>query len=124
MLFHELGGPDVLTVEEVQLPAPGPGEVLVRVEALALNRAEALFRSGGYYYQPTLPGSRNGYEAAGRVEAVGEGVTGFAPGDPVLSAGNFELGAHGVYGDRSCCPRPRSSRVPPAPTPSPRPPSG
>ncbi|WP_327317985.1 zinc-dependent alcohol dehydrogenase family protein [Streptomyces sp. NBC_01235] len=104
VLFHELGGPDVLTVEEVELPAPGPGEVLVRVEALALNRAEALFRSGGYYYQPTLPGSRNGYEAAGHVEAVGEGVTAFAPGDPVLSAGNFELGAHGVYGDRVLLP--------------------
>ncbi|MFI7294344.1 zinc-dependent alcohol dehydrogenase family protein [Streptomyces sp. NPDC050121] len=104
MLFHEIGGPDVLTVEEVELPAPGPGEVLVRVEALALNRAEALFRSGGYFYQPTLPGSRNGYEAAGEVEAVGEGVTGFAPGDPVLSAGNFDLGVHGVYGDRVLLP--------------------
>ncbi|MCF3134664.1 zinc-dependent alcohol dehydrogenase family protein [Streptomyces olivochromogenes] len=104
VLFHELGGPDVLTVEEVELAAPGPGEVLVRVEALGLNRAEALFRSGGYYYQPTLPGSRNGYEAAGEVEAVGEGVTAFAPGDPVIAAANFELSAHGVYGDRVVLP--------------------
>ena len=71
VLFHEIGGPDVLTVEEVELPAPGPGEVLVRVDALGLNRAEVLFRSGKYYYQPTLPGSRNGYEASGEVEAVG-----------------------------------------------------
>ncbi|MFI9154881.1 zinc-dependent alcohol dehydrogenase family protein [Streptomyces sp. NPDC053367] len=99
VLFHEIGGPDVLSVEEVELPAPGPGEVLVRVEALALNRAEALFRSGGYFYQPTLPGSRNGYEAAGVVEAVGPEVTAFAPGDPVLSAANRELSDHGVYGD-------------------------
>ncbi|MFF9621274.1 zinc-dependent alcohol dehydrogenase family protein [Streptomyces griseosporeus] len=104
VLFHELGGPDVLTVEEVRLPAPGPGEVLVRVAAVALNRAEALFRSGGYFYQPTFPASRNGYEAAGTVEAVGEGVTAFAPGDPVLSAGNFNLSAHGVYGDRVLLP--------------------
>lgn len=104
MLFHELGGPDVLTVEEVELAAPGPGEVLVRVEAVGLNRAEALFRSGGYYYQPTLPGSRNGYEAAGEVEEVGEGVTAFAPGDPVIAAANFELSAHGVYGDRVVLP--------------------
>ncbi|WP_031482374.1 zinc-dependent alcohol dehydrogenase family protein [Streptomyces bicolor] len=99
VLFHEIGGPDVLTVEETELPAPGPGEVLVRVEALALNRAEALFRSGGYFYQPTLPGSRNGYEAAGQVAEVGPGVTAFAPGDLVLTAANHELSAHGVYGD-------------------------
>ncbi|MGW2745751.1 zinc-dependent alcohol dehydrogenase family protein [Streptomyces sp. NPDC001450] len=104
VLFHELGGPDVLTVEEVELPDPGPGEVLVKVEALGLNRAEALFRAGTYYYRPTLPASRNGYEAAGEVEAVGEGVTAFAPGDPVLSAANFELSAHGVYGDRVVLP--------------------
>ncbi|MFF5017513.1 zinc-dependent alcohol dehydrogenase family protein [Streptomyces sp. NPDC001165] len=104
VLFHELGGPDVLTVEEVELPAPGPGEVLVKVEALGLNRAEVLFRAGTYYYQPTLPASRNGYEAAGEVEAVGEKVTAFAPGDPVLSAANFELSAHGVYGDRVLLP--------------------
>ncbi|MFD9397087.1 zinc-dependent alcohol dehydrogenase family protein [Streptomyces sp. NPDC060000] len=105
VLFHKLGGPDVLTVEEVDLPAPGPGEVLVRVEAVALNRAEALFRSGGYYYRPALPGSRNGYEAAGEVEAVGEGVTAFAPGDLVMSAANFELGAHGVYAERVLLPQ-------------------
>lgn len=53
VLFHTTGDPDVLTVEEVPLPAPGPGEVLIRVEALGLNRAEALFRAGTYFYRPT-----------------------------------------------------------------------
>jgi NADPH:quinone reductase-like Zn-dependent oxidoreductase len=104
VLFHELGGPEVLKVEDVELPAPGPGQVLVGVEALGLNRAEALFRAGAYYYQPTLPGSRNGYEAAGTVEAVGADVTAFAPGDPVFTAANFEMSAHGVYGDRVLLP--------------------
>jgi NADPH:quinone reductase-like Zn-dependent oxidoreductase len=104
VLFHELGGPDVFTVEDTELTAPRPGEVLVSIEALGLNRAEALFRAGTYYYQPTLPASRNGYEAAGRVEAVGEGVTAFAPGDTVLAAANFELSAHGVYADRAVLP--------------------
>ncbi|WP_371599532.1 zinc-dependent alcohol dehydrogenase family protein [Streptomyces sp. NBC_00564] len=99
VLFHELGGPDVLKTEDVEIPAPGPGQVRVHVEALGLNRAEALFRAGTYYYQPTLPASRNGYEAAGTVESVGEGVTAFAPGDLVMAAGNFELSAHGVYGE-------------------------
>ncbi|KQX53560.1 MULTISPECIES: zinc-dependent alcohol dehydrogenase family protein [unclassified Streptomyces] len=104
VLFHELGGPEVLTVEEVPLPDPGPGEVLVRVEAIGLNRAEALFRAGTYYYRPTLPGSRLGYEAAGTVEAVGAGVTAYAPGDPVMAAANFDFGAHGVYAERVVLP--------------------
>ncbi|MFF4691456.1 zinc-dependent alcohol dehydrogenase family protein [Streptomyces sp. NPDC001307] len=99
VLFDEVGGPEVFTVEEAELPEPGPGEVLVSVEAIGLNRAEAMLRAGTYWYQPTLPGSRNGYEAAGEVVAIGEGVTAFAPGDPVLSAANFNLSSHGVYGD-------------------------
>jgi NADPH:quinone reductase-like Zn-dependent oxidoreductase len=105
VLFHELGGPDVLRVEETELPGPGPGEVLIDVAALALNRAEALFRAGRYFYQPTLPASRNGYEAAGTVAAVGPGVTAFAPGDPVMAAGNIELSSRGVYGDRILLPQ-------------------
>ncbi|MFF9911183.1 zinc-dependent alcohol dehydrogenase family protein [Streptomyces sp. NPDC013457] len=100
VLFHALGGPEVLTVEEVPLPAPGPGEVLLRVEAIGLNRAEALFRAGTYYYPATLPGSRLGYEAAGVVEAVGPDVTAYAPGDPVMAAANFDFGVHGVHAER------------------------
>ncbi|WP_431040921.1 zinc-dependent alcohol dehydrogenase family protein [Streptomyces sp. P1-3] len=104
VLFHELGGPEVLKVQDVPLRAPGPGEVLFRVAAIGLNRAEALFRSGTYYYQPTLPGSRLGYEAAGVVEAVGEGVTAYQPGDPVMAAANFDFGVHGVYAERVLLP--------------------
>ncbi|MFG1948643.1 zinc-dependent alcohol dehydrogenase family protein [Nonomuraea sp. NPDC048826] len=98
--FHELGGPDVLKIEDVRLDAPGPGEVRVRVEAIGLNRAEALFRAGTYYYQPTLPGSRLGFEAAGTVEKVGPEVTGFAPGDAVSIISDQEMSRHGVYADR------------------------
>ncbi|MFF1922964.1 zinc-dependent alcohol dehydrogenase family protein [Streptomyces sp. NPDC058221] len=104
VLFHTTGDPDVLTVEEVPLPAPGPGEVLIRVEALGLNRAEALFRAGTYFYQPALPASRNGYEAAGVVEAVGAGVSGFAPGDPVMATPEGELSGHGLYAERVVVP--------------------
>lgn len=104
VLFHRTGGPEVLTVEEVPLPAPGPGEVLVRVEAIGLNRAEALFRAGAYYYPATLPGSRLGYEAAGVVEAVGAGVTAYAPGDPVMAAANFDFGVYGVHAERVVLP--------------------
>ncbi|MEV0439247.1 zinc-dependent alcohol dehydrogenase family protein [Streptomyces spectabilis] len=104
VLFDETGGPEVLRVHDLKLPAPRPGEVRLKVEALGLNRAEALLRSGAYYYPPTLPGSRNGYEAAGIVEAVGGGVTDLAPGDPVLVAADFHLSTHGVYADRVVLP--------------------
>ncbi|MFP3987772.1 zinc-dependent alcohol dehydrogenase family protein [Streptomyces sp. E11-3] len=104
VVFDEIGGPEVLKVVDVPLSAPGPGEVLLRVQALGLNRAEALFRSGTYYYQPTLPGSRLGYEAAAVVEAVGAGVTTFAVGDLVMTGPGIEMSAQGVYGDRVLLP--------------------
>src|SRR5438093_724300 len=73
--FHETGGPEVLRIEQVEVPPPGKDEVRIRVHALGLNRAEAMFRGGQYLYTPRLP-SRLGYEAAGTVEAIGAGVTG------------------------------------------------
>ncbi|MEU5427519.1 zinc-dependent alcohol dehydrogenase family protein [Streptomyces olivoreticuli] len=112
VLFHELGGPEVLKVEEVPLAEPGPGEVLVRVEAIGLNRAEALFRAGTYYYQPTLPGSRLGYEASGVVEAVGTDVTEYAVGDAVTTVANFDFRDHGVYGERVVLPEESVVRAP------------
>jgi NADPH:quinone reductase-like Zn-dependent oxidoreductase len=80
--FHEHGGPEVLRIENVDVPKPGRGEIQIRVKALGLNRAEALIRSGSYIETPPLP-SGLGLEAAGIVEAVGEDVRGFAPGDAV-----------------------------------------
>ncbi|TIX28614.1 zinc-dependent alcohol dehydrogenase family protein [Mesorhizobium sp.] len=80
--FHQHGGPEVLRIEDVDLPRPGPGEVQIRVKALGLNRAEALLRAGTYIETPTLP-SGLGLEAAGVIEVVGEGVEVFAPGDSV-----------------------------------------
>src|SRR5262245_34504835 len=72
--FHELGGPDVLKVEETVVPPPGQGEVQIAVKALGLNRAESMFRRGEYLETPKFP-ARNGYEASGTVAAVGPGVT-------------------------------------------------
>jgi NADPH:quinone reductase-like Zn-dependent oxidoreductase len=80
--IHQHGGPEVLRIEDVELPPPDPGEVQIRVKALGLNRAEALLRAGTYIETPTLP-SGLGLEAAGVIEAVGEGVEDFAPGDRV-----------------------------------------
>lgn len=80
--FHQHGGPEVLRIETVDVPPPAKGEVQIRVKALGLNRAEALLRRGTYIETATFP-SGLGLEAAGLVEAVGEGVAGFAPGDAV-----------------------------------------
>lgn len=80
--FHQHGGPEVLRIEDVDVPLPGPGEVQIRVKALGLNRAEALLRAGTYIETPALP-SGLGLEAAGVVEAVGDGVTDVALGDAV-----------------------------------------
>ncbi|MEI9428326.1 zinc-dependent alcohol dehydrogenase family protein [Mesorhizobium sp. Cs1299R1N3] len=80
--FHQHGGPEVLRIEKVDLPPPGQGEVQIRVRAFGLNRAEALLRAGSYIETPALP-SGLGLEVAGVIEAIGEGVTGLAPGDAV-----------------------------------------
>ena len=74
--FHRVGGPEVLQIDTVAVPAPEKGEVRIAVKALGLNRAEAMFRSGQYLEDPQFP-SKLGYEASGTIEAVGPGVTGF-----------------------------------------------
>lgn len=80
--FYEHGGPEVLRIETVDVPPPGPGEVQIRAKALGLNRAEALLRAGSYIERPTFP-SGLGLEAAGVVEAVGADVTAVEPGEAV-----------------------------------------
>ena len=81
---HDYGGPEALVWEEVPVPAPRPGEALVRHHAIGLNYIDVYFRTG-LYKAPALPATI-GMEAAGVVEAVGEGVTNVAPGDRVAYA--------------------------------------
>jgi NADPH:quinone reductase-like Zn-dependent oxidoreductase len=80
--FHRLGGPEVLIIEDIDVPPPGPGEVRIQTKALGLNRAEALLRTGSYIEQASLP-SGLGFEAAGLIESIGDGVEGLSPGDAV-----------------------------------------
>ena len=101
--FHQTGGPEVLKIEKVDVPPPGPGEVRIAVKALGLNRAETMFRSGHYLEQPRLP-ARLGYEAAGTVEALGEGVQGLKVGDAVSTIPAFSQNQYGVYGDTAIVP--------------------
>ena len=101
--FHETGGPEVLKIDEIEVPAPGKGEVQIRIHALGLNRAESMFRSGQYLEEPKLP-ARLGYEAAGTVAAIGPGVQGFKIGDAVSTIPSFSLNAYGLYGDLANAP--------------------
>jgi NADPH:quinone reductase-like Zn-dependent oxidoreductase len=101
--FHQVGGPEVLQIDHVEVPPPGPGEVRIKVKALGLNRAESMFRQGQYLMQPILP-SRLGYEASGIVEALGAGVTEFAPGNVVSIVPPVDQGKYGVYGEIATVP--------------------
>src|SRR5689334_3434069 len=80
----EPGGPEVLTVTDLPDPTPGPGEVLLRVAAAGLNRADLLQRQGFY---PPPPGASEiiGMECSGTVAALGDGVAGWAVGDEVCA---------------------------------------
>ncbi|MGA3311030.1 MAG: zinc-dependent alcohol dehydrogenase family protein [Xanthobacteraceae bacterium] len=101
--FHEVGPPEVLQIEDIEIGEPGPGEIRLRVQAIGLNRAEVNFRSGHYLEQAKLP-ARLGYEAAGIVEAAGEGVTGWRNGDAVCVIPAFSLNDYGVYAERAIVP--------------------
>ena len=90
--FYSVGGPEVLKLEDVEVTDPAPGQVRLRQVAVGLNYADTYFRNGTYAVP--LP-SGMGVEAAGVIEAVGAGVSGFAPGDRVTYTGFVNtLGAY------------------------------
>lgn len=84
--IHETGGPEVMKLEEVEVGSPGAGEALVRHTAIGVNFIDTYFRSGLYKAPQGLPFTP-GAEAAGVVEAVGEGVSDLKPGDRVVYNG-------------------------------------
>ncbi len=90
--IHSTGGPEVLQRADLPIPLPGPGQVLLRIEATGVNFIEIYFRKGVYKTSlPIIPGS----EAAGTVEELGPGVTGFAAGDAVVSTS--VIGSYAEY---------------------------
>jgi len=90
--IHSTGGPEALQLVDLPIPEPGPGQVLVRIEAAGVNFIEVYFRKGVYKTAfPTIPGS----EAAGTVEELGPGVSGFKAGDAVAST-SF-MGSYAEY---------------------------
>jgi NADPH2:quinone reductase len=90
--IHEIGGPEVLTLAELPIPTPGPGQVLIKIAATGVNFIEIYFREGRYKAPlPLIPGM----EAAGTIEQLGEGVSDFTVGDHVASAA--VLGSYAEY---------------------------
>ena len=115
--FHQTGGPEVLRIEDLPVGPPGPGEIRIRVEAIGLNRSEAMYRAGLYLRTPKLP-SLIGYEAAGVVEALGDGVQEFAAGERVCVLPSFGLGEYGVYAEQAVVPARSVIAAPPGLTPT------
>ena len=84
VVCHELGGLETLVLGELPDPAPGPGEVLIRVTAAGLNFADLLMIRGEYQEKPPLPFAP-GLEIAGRIVRLGDGVSGFSEGQRVMA---------------------------------------
>lgn len=96
--FAKAGGPEVLEFVEAAVPAPGPGEVRIKVKAIGINRAEAMWRADAYIEPVKFPAGL-GYEAAGIVDAVGADVAGIAPGDAVNVIPSFSMNQYFTYGE-------------------------
>jgi NADPH:quinone reductase len=96
---HEFGEPEVMKLEEVPDPVPGPEQVVVRIRAVGINPVETYIRSGAYALKPQLPYTP-GADGAGEVESVGAKVKSFSRGDRVYLAGTA---AGGAYAEKAVC---------------------
>ena len=107
IMFSQFGGPEVLSLQPVALPAPGPGEIQLRHLAIGLNFIDIYHRKGIFAAPLPLP-SGLGVEGVGTVIATGDGVTGFSTGDRVAYVG----GPPGGYSESRNLPAARAIRVP------------
>src|SRR5437588_1719212 len=104
---HEFGGPEVMQLEEVPDLVAGPGQVVVRVNAIGVNPVDAYIRSGQYPLKPTLPYTP-GMDAAGVVDSIGDEVTGAEVADSVYVAGTIS----GAYAQQALCSESQIHRLP------------
>jgi len=103
IVVHEYGGPEVMRLEDVPDPRPGPSEILVRICAAGVNPVDAYIRMGTYARKPKLP-YIPGSDGAGVVEAVGSSVDGFKPGDRVyIAQDNQSTEENGTYAELAVC---------------------
>jgi NADPH:quinone reductase-like Zn-dependent oxidoreductase len=103
VICDRYGPPDILRLEDVERPVPGPDEVLIRIRATTVNRSDCHYRLGTPPFARLFTGLTRprhrilGSELAGDVEAVGPAVTGFTPGDAVFAVKAWTFGAHAEY---------------------------
>ena len=95
---HTFGGPDAMILEDIPDLRPGPGEVVVRVQAAGINPVDTYVRSGTYQIKPPLPYTP-GMDAAGTVESMGEKVDGVSVGERVYLSGSIT----GTYAEQALC---------------------
>ena len=96
---HAFGEPDVLQLDDVADPEPGPGEIVIDVRAAGVNPADTYMRTGVYAIVPELPYTPGG-DAAGIVSAVGEGVTEYSVGDRVFAGTGMGFNMTGCYAEK------------------------
>jgi NADPH:quinone reductase-like Zn-dependent oxidoreductase len=115
--FHQTGDAGNLKIETLPVAEPAQGEIVIKVEAIGLNRAEVMFREGQYLEAPEPP-CRLGYEAAGVIEQLAPDVTGFSIGDRVSTIPGFSQNQYGVYGETATVPATAVAHYPDNLTPS------
>jgi NADPH:quinone reductase-like Zn-dependent oxidoreductase len=101
--IHQFGGPEVLSIEDVTVASPGPGEVRLAIRAVGLNRTEVTLRSGRSPVKPPLPASV-GFEAAGVIDELGEGVSGWRQGERVALVPAYSAAQYALYGEVALAP--------------------
>jgi NADPH2:quinone reductase len=111
IVAREFGGPEVLKLETVPDPVAGTGHVRVKVHAIGVNPYDTYMRAGGYAIKPDLPYTP-GADAAGVVDQVGAGVTGWKAGDRVYVSGTAAGKAHGAYAQLIVCNPEQVHRLP------------
>ena len=107
IVVHEYGEPEVMKQEEVEMPQPATGQVLVKIEAAGVNPVDTYLRTGIHAHAPALPYTP-GKDGAGIVEAVGDGVSRFKRGDRVYTAGCLS----GTYAEYALCEEKHVGRLP------------
>ena len=101
--FHELGGPELLTIDSLASPSLQATDVRIAVKVVGLNRADAMFRRGSYIEKADFP-SRIGYEASGIVIEVGEEVNHLRLGDEACIVPQMGLSQNGCYAEELVVP--------------------
>ncbi len=101
--FTELGSADVLRIVNKDIPQPKKNEVVVKIKAAGLNRAEELFFQGQYLFQPKFP-SLIGLEASGIIESVGKDIISYKKGDEVCLTPNVNISEYGFIGEYAVAP--------------------